>query len=178
MKAIIQNILNDVRVELHDEFTRNFERKAFFNQSWTPTKGYNRRGSMMIRSGALRRGLKARLVGNEVKFSSDVPYAAIQNNGGTIIVTAAMKRFFWAMHYKASGARTKARTQSGSQRNKQLSGEAGYWKALALKKVGSKLVIPQRKFIGSHPSLKPRIDTIVSNHLDEIAKHIKNEITK
>lgn len=177
MKDIIKNMLNDVRVEMHDEFTRNFERKAFFNRPWTPNKGHNRRGSMMIRSGALRRGLKARVVGDTVKFSSDVPYAKIQNEGGTITVTAAMKRFFWAKYYQANGAQTKGRTAGGSQRNKRLSGEAAYWKALALKKVGSKIKIPERRFIGNHPLLKPKIDSIVTAHAEQITKHIKNQLT-
>ena len=29
-----RNILNDMRVELADEFDRNFERKAFFTRKW------------------------------------------------------------------------------------------------------------------------------------------------
>lgn len=30
------DILNDMRVELSDEFDRNFERKAFFTEKWKP----------------------------------------------------------------------------------------------------------------------------------------------
>ena len=34
IQTIIRNILQDVRVELSDEFDRNFERQAFFNEKW------------------------------------------------------------------------------------------------------------------------------------------------
>ena len=34
IQKIIRNILNDGRVELSDEFDRNFERQAFFNEAW------------------------------------------------------------------------------------------------------------------------------------------------
>ncbi|MBR5898080.1 MAG: hypothetical protein IKZ14_01265 [Muribaculaceae bacterium] len=33
-----RNILNDMRVELADEFDRNFERKAFFTRKWKPRR--------------------------------------------------------------------------------------------------------------------------------------------
>jgi len=29
-------LLNDIRIELNEEFDRNFERKAFFNTAWKP----------------------------------------------------------------------------------------------------------------------------------------------
>ncbi|WP_273006296.1 hypothetical protein [Chryseobacterium sp.] len=51
-----KNILNDVRIELMDEFDRNFQRKAFFDKKWPSTKLINRKGSMMARSNNLRRG--------------------------------------------------------------------------------------------------------------------------
>ena len=41
MTDLKQKILNDLRVELSDEFDRNFQRKAFFDQSWPPRKMRN-----------------------------------------------------------------------------------------------------------------------------------------
>ena len=32
------NILKDMRVELTEEFDRNFQRKAFFSDAWKPRK--------------------------------------------------------------------------------------------------------------------------------------------
>ncbi len=34
IQKIIKNILNDIRVELTDEFDQNFERQAFFSEKW------------------------------------------------------------------------------------------------------------------------------------------------
>ena len=133
--------IDDLRVELMDEFDRNFERKAFFNQPWAKEKYPNKRGSLLMRSGALRRSLKASSTNSSIIFSSSVPYAVLQNEGGVLTVTAKMKRYFWAMYYKTSGASSK------TPKGKAMSMEASMWKAMALKKVGSKIKIEQRQFI-------------------------------
>ena len=49
------DILNDMRVELSDEFDRNFERKAFFTEKWKPRAHDYPRGSLLIVTGAMRR---------------------------------------------------------------------------------------------------------------------------
>lgn len=51
LKSFKNNFLRDVKVELAEEFDRNFERKGFFNQKWKNTKLVNSRGSLMSRSG-------------------------------------------------------------------------------------------------------------------------------
>jgi len=103
-KHLIRNILQDVKVDLAQEFDRNFGRKGFFDKKWPETKHKYSRGSLMMRSGKLRRGIKAQVHGNSIVFTNSMPYAAIHNEGGEITVTAKMKRYFWAMHYKAGGA--------------------------------------------------------------------------
>ena len=54
MTDIKRKILNDLRVELSDEFDRNFQRKAFFDKSWPPRK-MNGKGSLLMVTGKLRR---------------------------------------------------------------------------------------------------------------------------
>jgi len=148
----LHNILSDLKVDLMDEFDRNFERKGFFDQPWKDTKFPNRRGSLMMRTGDLRRSLRANVAGQSVRFYSSLPYASIHNEGGTITVITEMIKFFWAMYYKTSGAvsKTKKGEARATGRNKALTVEASYWKAMALKKVGSKIKIEQRQFIGPH----------------------------
>ncbi len=34
LKKWMQNIVQDVKVDLTDEFDRNFERKGFFDETW------------------------------------------------------------------------------------------------------------------------------------------------
>ena len=37
LDKFLQNIIYDVKVDLADEFDRNFERKAFFDEKWKNT---------------------------------------------------------------------------------------------------------------------------------------------
>ena len=77
------DILNDMRVELSDEFDRNFERKAFFTEKWKPRAHDYPKGSLLIVTGAMRRSTQGRVEGNGVRFSSALAYAEIHNEGGT-----------------------------------------------------------------------------------------------
>lgn len=104
MDKLIKEFINSVRVELADEFDKNFKNKAFFDKKWKETKHPNSKGSLMMRSGRLRKSIKSKIKGTSIQFESSAPYAKIHNEGGQIVVTAKMKKFFWAMHYKAAGA--------------------------------------------------------------------------
>ncbi len=78
-----RNILNDMRVELSEEFDRNFERKAFFTDKWKPRAYKYPKGSLLMVTGTMRRSIKTEVRGDGVRFSSAVPYAAIHNEGGS-----------------------------------------------------------------------------------------------
>jgi phage gpG-like protein len=168
MQDFIKHIISDLRVDLTEEFDSNFERKAFFDKAWESTKLPNRKGSLLMRSGKLRRSMRSRETKNQLSWSSSLPYASLQNEGGEVIVTERMKRFFWAMFYKANGAVTKG----NSERNKRLSAEALQWKNLALQKVGAKMKIKQRQFIGDHPRVRERIRAVVDLNIKELEKEI------
>lgn len=175
MINLIKNILSDIRVDLTDEFDKNFERKAFFDKAWENTKIPNRKGSLMMRSGKTRRSLRSKQTNNDISWSSSLPHANLMNEGGEIIVTEKMKRFFWAMFYKANGAVTKS---GKGERNKKLTAEATTWKALALQKVGAKMKIKQRQFIGDHPQVRQRIERVVDLNMKELEKEIFNKLKR
>ncbi len=78
-----KNILDDMRVELSDEFDKNFNRKAFFTKKWKRRANLNAKGSLLMVTGTMRRSIKAEVRDNGVRFTSAVPYAAIHNEGGT-----------------------------------------------------------------------------------------------
>ncbi len=163
------NFLTDLKVELMDEFDKNFERKGFFDEPWDPAKFPNRRGSLMMRTGALRRSIRGMVKGNGIQFFSSLPYASIHNEGGTITVTAKMQRFFWAMYYKSSGSVTKTATGGvrNTARNRAMESDAAFWKGMALKPVGDKIKIKRRRFIGAHEN----VDRIVNDVLNK--KHAR-----
>ena len=154
---IIKNILSDIKVELADEFDRNFERKGFFGQQWKPRKFQSNTGSLMMQSGKLRRSIRASVSGNSVRFSSSEPYAAIHNEGGEIAVTAKMKKFFWAKYHQTKDEQ---------------------WKWLALKKVGSKITIPERRFLGNSPEVEKIVIDIIKENVEQFAKETIEKIKK
>lgn len=167
----LKNILTDIKVDLTQHFDRNFERKGFFTKKWPTNKLINKRGTTMARTNALRRSIKAKVENNRVSWTSSLPYADIQNNGGEIQVTAKMKRFFWAMHIKAKGG-----SKGKNEKAKRLSIEAEQWKGLALQPVGKIMKIPQRQFIGDHPVARGVIKRAVSNNFKDLNAYIKSKL--
>ena len=180
MQDFLKQLIKDIQVDLTDAFDQNFERKSFFGKNWDNTAIPNKRGSVMMRSGKLRRSIKSRVSGNQISWSSSLPYASLQNEGGEVVVTQKMKGFFWAMFYKSSGAVSK--TQKGdarnNDRNKKLTAEAAIWKALALQKVGATMKIKQRQFIGDHPQIRKRVEQVVNKNMQELEKQILNQFKR
>ncbi len=156
MDDFIKNILSDTKVKLSEEFDRNFERKAFFDKKWAQVSRRNNRGSLMLRTGRLRKSITSTTNRKGIRFYSNHPAAALHNAGGTITVTGRMKRYFWAMFKKTNDE---------------------FYKGMALKKQGSKIRIPQRQFIGHHQQtdriIRKIIDYNFQEQIDRINKNIK-----
>lgn len=172
LQEVVQNIVEDTAIELTQEFDRNFERKGFFDKKWPTNKLPNNRGSQMMRSGDLRRSINPRVGNGAIRWESSLPYTVIQNEGGEIEVTAKMKSFFWAMYYKANGG-----AESGGERGKRLSAEAAKWKALALQKVGEKMIIEQHQYIGWHPKVDSSIADITADNMKEYGDKLYKQLT-
>lgn len=174
-KDFLKQTLTDIKVKLGEEFDRNFERKAFFDEKWPATKLTYHRGSLMMRTGRLRKSLlNPKITSNGIIWSSSLPYADIHNNGGEMRVTPQMRKFFWAKYYQTSSATTKKKNgeASSSARNRKLSIEAEQWKALALKPIGSIIKIEKRQFIGSHPQVDKHIKEVINHNFGELKKEI------
>ena len=177
VKELKRKILNDVRVEVASEFDRNFETQSFFGEGWQRQKSPTRAGKhILVDSGGLRLSISAKSDEDSITFQTSLPYAAIHNEGGEIKVTARMKRFFWAMYYKANGGlgRRKDGTLRKDKRNARLSTEAEFWKHMALMKVGATVKIPRRRFIGKHPELEKEVTAIIEKRLTEFYNNQDN----
>ncbi|MBP5365005.1 MAG: phage morphogenesis protein [Bacteroidales bacterium] len=135
MHPLIPRILKDIKVELTDEFDRNFERKAFFNERWPARRFPNTKGSTLMVTGNLRASIRSEISGNRLRYTCNLPYAALHNNGGRIVVSAKMKKFFWAQYSKSKQSQ---------------------WKAMALKRVGSQIVILHRQLCPRQPRTAAR----------------------
>ncbi len=164
-----------MRVELSDEFDRNFVRKAFFDRPWKARR-QSGRGSLLTTTARLKRSLRCRIQNTSLEWSSDAPYAQIHNEGGTIPITAKMRRYFWFRHIQATGKlifNRKTRELAAGARNNSMSEEALRWRNMALSKNG-KITIPQRQFIGDHPKVAQSIDAVVEDNLNRfINKNFK-----
>ena len=161
MKDFYKQILQDVAEDLNDEFHENFRRKAFFYKKWKKEKLHNRRGSLMIRSsGGLYSSINHQIGQKSIRWTSSKPYASLQNEGGEITVTRKMQKYFWAMYIREG--------KTGI--------EAEQFKAMAMKKVGSKITIPERKFIGDHPEVRKAIESCADITFNEIEKFITDKL--
>lgn len=169
-RAVIRRILSDIRVELGDEFDRNFERQAFFSDAWARRKSPTRPGgTILVDTGTLRRSVKSRTTDDSITFYTDLPYAAIHNDGGEIVVTEKMKRFFWHKYYEATGSfgRKKNGERRNDKRTRQLSTEADFWRFMALKRAGTTIRIPKRRFLGTGPEVERIVREIIEDNLNE-----------
>lgn len=177
MDDLNKKILTDLKVELTEEFDRNFERKGFFSKPWSQ-RLLEGRGSLLLQTGKLRRSIRAQVTRNSVSWSSSEPYAAIHNEGGTIIVTAKMKRYFWAKFYELAGKVKYKKDGSTSRSSVRLSKQAEFYRNLALMKVGTKIKIPQRQFLGDAPEVENAIERVCQNHCKDIETELYNALKK
>jgi phage gpG-like protein len=126
-------------------FQERFTTKEWDGQPWPETKTPVKRGTLMVRSGALVNSIKEKEK-SSVKVvisagSEKVNYAKAHNEGETIVipVTPKMRKFAWAMHYKEAGSDKKANTP---------------WKGLAMtKKETLTIKLPMRRFMGPSEKL-------------------------
>ena len=146
---LLPNILSDLRVELLDHFDKNFPRGGFFGKQWPKKRDGS--PSHLIGTGTLRRSISAKVHGHSLTFTSSTPYSAIHNEGGTITVTAKMKKYFWAMFKKT---------------------DKKEYKYLALMKIGSKITIPQRQYLGAYPVIDKTINRAARRAIDDELKRI------
>jgi phage gpG-like protein len=140
-----KNVPNIIAEKATDFFKERFTTKEWDGDPWPETKTPIKRGTLMVRSGALVASIKSKTVTSErvvISAGSDkVQYPRIHNEGGTINipVTPKMRKFAWAMHYKEVGEDKKANTP---------------WKGLALtKKETIEVTIPRRRFMGPSDKL-------------------------
>lgn len=170
INKVLRTCLQDIQVELDDEFDRNFARQGFFSEKWQRRKPDFAAGrGVLAGTGALRRSILSRISGTQITFHSDAPYAEIHNEGGTITVTKKMKGFFWFKYKQATGTlgRTKSGAKRNDKRNRTISAQAEFYKAMALKKVGSKITIPRRQFLGTSPEVETSVRQIIERNLTE-----------
>ena len=152
LESELQHLPKDVAVLAADEFDLNFARESFFGRVWQASdyvKKTRSGGKLLQHTGKLRKSIKHKVQGSRIEFYSNLDYANIHNEGGTVKHPGGTAYFkkkgetIWVSNRKAAGKnyrRTKAHN----------------------------IKIPQRQFIGEHPEL----DKMIENEVYEIFKSV------
>lgn len=142
-----QLMMKDIGVALLQRYKENFENKAFFDKKWKPEK-YPGAGSLMIKSGRLRRSLKCKRTLTSLTFTSDAPYASIHNEGGVIVQkpTKLQREFYWGKFRETKNP---------------------MYKASALAKE-VRIPIPQRQFIGYHKDIDKIVERCAKDMVEDV----------
>ena len=168
-----QNASRYAAVESEKFFKNSFNRGGFTDVSFVPWKktgnplGGNK---TLYKNGDLQRNIHRQLETTErVIVVSDLSYSEIQNNGGSITVTSQMKKFFWAKYYEFAGKVKKTAvkgTISKSKSNIKTSSKAEFCKGMALKKVGDKIKIEERQYMGESKMMMAGFDEWFGGHIE------------
>lgn len=164
-------------------FKESFVKEGFTDSSfsaWKKTSNPMAGKRTMYNKGILMQSVrKVEQNKQRIVVESNTDYSEIQNNGGTITVTPQMKRFFWAKFYEFSGkVKLNKEGTAASFRNKgnrEISKKAMFFRRMALMKVGSKITIPQRQFMGNSQTMMNMFDTFWQGQVDVVFKQHLND---
>ena len=170
-KSFLNNVMRNLKTELDDEFDRNFERKAFFDRPWAPlSPGYNpSEGSMLMRTGALRKSLRSRIDGTRLVYESSLKYSGLQNYGGTIrqdfVPSDKMRRWAWA--------KARKRREQGDKQ-----GEGKFRRMALAKRIKRTIAVPARPFIGEHPKVREIAAGVVRENAEKTLEEAKRNFNR
>lgn len=144
-----KDIIADMRVELAEEFDKNFTRKAFFTNKWKKRRNPNALGSLLVVTGSLRRSIQAKETPDGVRFTSNQPYATLHNEGGKGSVTVRQ-------HTRKS---KKGKPYTVRQHNRAVN-------------------VPQRQFVGDGQDTQRIIQNVIDDNLEQYNQEIIKALRK
>ena len=160
LSQALSGIVQDVAVMSADQFDQNFENQSFFGKPWKPSKYVERenaqkgkrRRNLLQNKGHLRKSINYGTAGDRIIFYSNLTYASIHNEGGTInhpggtayAYDKKKKRPIWISNRKATDKYKRTKPHL--------------------------IKIPQRQFIGNHKLLEKMIEEHVEM---EVMKHFR-----
>ncbi|SHK69561.1 phage virion morphogenesis protein [Epilithonimonas mollis] len=140
-----------------------FVKKNWINETaeaWTPRKR-KARGSLLVKTARLKRSIRKISSGDGyVIIGSDVPYAKIHNEGGTISKTATVKA-----HDRKRTVRTVSSKTGKKLKRRVDTGDISRVKAHTRK---MNLTIPKRQFMGESKELENRTRSHLRLRVDQI----------
>lgn len=154
----------------------NFFKQSFIRQGWIdkggvqkwdkikkPPKG--KRRAILVNTGRLKRSIRIISTSpRSVIVGTDVPYAKIQNEGGTIKKTVSVRSF---------KRRVKTKVSQSSIKTKKTSTKKRHTGATTIVKSHSRkmnLTLPPRPFMGNSEFLNRRLKMLMEYSLKQILK--------
>lgn len=169
-----------------EHFQEGFRQGGFQDngtQAWQRKKRPDKYGPLMSSRQNLYGSIYYHPDDYSVTVGTSVPYAEIHNEGGEIVVTPRMKRFFRAKAYEAAGTFGRKKTNGMAPKKQKtisdrqfyawmhtatLTPEAEFWCALSMKPVGATIKIPKRQFIGESLELTDKINNTIEKEINKI----------
>lgn len=156
-----------------------FREEGFAGQKWQEpfrrrlsfrgAEGRNR--TLTGLTGHLRDSTYAQPYPGKVYIRNQADYGPVHDGGGSITVTAKMKRYFWYRHRMALGLQASAKRGKG-RGGKAAGREADFWRAMALKREGSAIRMPRRRFMGPDRKMEREIRALIEEELNQfIQRH-------
>lgn len=176
-KDLKANAARYAAVESVKFFKDSFVKQGFADTSFVPWKKANNplmSKRTLYNKGVLMQSVRVKKQNlSTVVVESATSYSEIHNNGGYIIVTRQMQKFWWAKYYQFIG---KIRTSKGgtvtslSKTNRATSAKAMFCKRMAMKKVGSKIKIDQRQFMGNSKTMMDQFHAWYNGQVEVVFK--------
>lgn len=154
MANIYDKILRDGKVKLTEMFDRNFTEQGFFGKRWHPTRATKinkagKQGSILIVTGQMRRSIRSYIRGNSIVFTSNLPYTALHNEGGTYAVSV------------------RAHTRTSRKGN-----------TYTVRSHTRNMRMPQRQFIGEHARVQQQLADIIAKNLQQFSEQLAKNFNR
>lgn len=151
-RSVEHELARRLAVIMEGETDAAFRSKGWNGVRWAPVRVANRRGSLMLRTGALRRSLSFVSRDNVVAVSSSMPYASLHNEGGRVVVpvTDKMRRYWWAQYRKSGGRDVRYKAMALSRKS--------HWN----------ISVPQRQFVGVTDETDRQLEAQLDEMLEEL----------
>ncbi|QTE36015.1 phage virion morphogenesis protein [Mucilaginibacter gossypii] len=149
----------------------NYSLEAFKNQAWEGAPWQKRKDkkdaarNLLVKSSRLRRSIRIiRTTADSVTIGSDVPYAAVHNNGGQINRAARSETF--VRNRYTHGPKSKYFGGQGTFKKGTTKGKGLSFKAHSFN-------MPKRQFLGNTVAFERAMRKVVRDEFDKAIKHLK-----
>lgn len=164
--------------EVVSSVRQNFRSGGFYGDTWkrtkrqdVPFKGTAGSYGPLLSNTANLMSYTNHIPGDaQVTIYNPVPYARYHNEGAESKVTPNMKKHFWKKYYEITKIKKDDSKAVKRRKRMRAPAEADFWRNMALKKPGSRIRIPRRRFLGPSPKVDKIVTDIINNEIDKYIK--------